>query len=235
MPSGSKRLPFLTQKPFIQLLPIYPSVVFVDWNGVLNNDVFWSGIRNNASHPLHRPLRSACEDLFRQPLIVKNWMKGNLTSQQIISTFEQRFGPDFNPSDLHRELGESCKRMPLKSDLIKTLSSVRRSSFVVLATDNMDCFYSQIDQRSDIRENFDSLLCSSVLGVLKAEDPKAFFGPWLTAHNLSFADAVLIDDAKQNCEAFRALGGHAIHVKVNSRIIPRLTRWQNKRENSAQR
>ncbi|MGH3449253.1 MAG: hypothetical protein ACRDQW_00695, partial [Haloechinothrix sp.] len=58
----------------------------------------------------------------------------------------------------------------------------------------------------------DGLLSSSDLGVLKAEDPGRFFGPWLTSRGLGFDSAVLVDDNQDNCTAFQTHSGAAIHV-----------------------
>ena len=72
----------------------------------------------------------------------------------------------------------------------------------------MDCFVAAARARRDI--GFcDELLASSDLGVLKAEDPARFFGPWLDRHGLSFADAILVDDSPRNCVAFELYGGRA--------------------------
>ncbi len=53
----------------------------------------------------------------------------------------------------------------------------------------------------------DDLICSSHVAALKAEDPRAFFGPWLAANGMGFADAVLIDDRVDNCTAKQRAAG----------------------------
>jgi FMN phosphatase YigB (HAD superfamily) len=60
----------------------------------------------------------------------------------------------------------------------------------------------------------DDIICSSTTGVFKAESPEAFFGPWLDASCLRFEDALLIDDRSENCDAFVACGGSAVHWRA---------------------
>jgi FMN phosphatase YigB (HAD superfamily) len=62
----------------------------------------------------------------------------------------------------------------------------------------------------------DDIVCSSDVGTLKSENPHAFFGPWLARSGLTFADAVLIDDRTDNCEAFAAQGGQALQWKLGT-------------------
>ncbi len=107
---------------------------------------------------------------------------------------------------------------------------MRAEAMVVIATDNMDCFarafeHAQRRRRGPARERetladwaviCDDIICSSDVAALKAEDPQAFFGPWLAASGMGFADAVLIDDRADNCAAFTACGGTAIRWKMGT-------------------
>jgi FMN phosphatase YigB (HAD superfamily) len=94
--------------------------------------------------------------------------------------------------------------------LLAELQKWRQNGFLVLATDNIDCFVEATNARPSLLAKFDGILCSSALGVLKSDSPSAFFGGWLARHGLSFADAVLIDDRHHNCARFSAAGGEAI-------------------------
>jgi hypothetical protein len=64
--------------------------------------------------------------------------------------------------------------------------------------------------------SWDDLVCSSDVGVLKGGDPHAFFGPYLAACGLGFADALLIDDRSDNCAAFRSMGGTALRWTMHT-------------------
>jgi hypothetical protein len=65
----------------------------------------------------------------------------------------------------------------------------------------------------------DDIICSSDVAALKADDPQAFFGPWLGRHGLRFPDAVLIDDRADNCAAFTTCGGAAIQWNIGAHDI----------------
>jgi FMN phosphatase YigB (HAD superfamily) len=111
----------------------------------------------------------------------------------------------------------------MNEELAVMLREFRGRVALVIATDNMDVFYTQWwaahknghEPRKQVLKGtaslnaFDDVLCSARLGVLKSDSAESFFGPWLSAHNLSFADALLIDDSAANCRLFRAAGGRA--------------------------
>jgi hypothetical protein len=119
---------------------------------------------------------------------------------------------------------------------------MRAEASVVIATDNMDCFARAFDRarrrHSPARDCetlaswaviCDDIICSSRVAALKAEDPHAFFGPWLATHGMGFADAVLINDRADNCAAFTGCGGSAIRWKMGtddiSDVAGELKRW----------
>jgi hypothetical protein len=56
----------LTERPFAVLLPLWRRVVFVDWNGVLCQDVYWSSIATNPKHPCHTRVNDSRNRLFRE-------------------------------------------------------------------------------------------------------------------------------------------------------------------------
>lgn len=107
-------------------------------------------------------------------------------------------------------------------ELVQELKRARRDCLVVLATDNMDCFYQRLDQIVDIGSAVDAVLCSSDLGLLKTDSIESFFGLWLKRHHLSFSNAVLLDDSESICAAFEAAGGTAIHVTGTADAIEKL-------------
>lgn len=109
--------------------------------------------------------------------------------------------------------------------LLAALRDLPPLTLVVLATDNMDCFAAALPALRPLHGVVDALLCSSDLGVLKAEDPERFFGAWLDEHALRPADAVLIDDAERNCAGFERFGGHAIHFADPGRAVDELRVW----------
>ncbi|CAN5297311.1 hypothetical protein BH20ACI2_BH20ACI2_02220 [soil metagenome] len=192
------------------LLPLFQSVVFVDWHGVLSKDVFWSHVLNKSRHPLFKQVTAVRSSIFSQNTdLISAWMKGLLTTTQVILEVGGKQGQDA----LVQSLIQGCKKASVDYKLLSELQKIRSKSFVVLATDNMDCFFENIDHNRIVSEGFDSLLCSSKLGVLKSDDPERFFKPWLDHHRLHFSDALLLDDSEENCRKFEVAGGRSLLVK----------------------
>lgn len=158
-----------------------------------------------------------------------DWMKGAVSSAEVISelaiTMDGRYRDDF----LARRLNADCKRMRVNVGVLDALWRLTPVVPVVLATDNMDCFAKAITSaRTRKRKNarraefndwadlYDDVICSSDIGALKAENPQAFFGPTLAKYGLQFADALLIDDRADNCAAFRHEGGSTVQWKMGA-------------------
>ncbi len=191
-------------------LPIFREVVFIDWHGVLAKHPFWWSIVTRPADPLYAEWSRAVKELFGDTPTVHAWMRGQMTSEEVVQQ-TRRLGSELPPTAvLAQRLRDDCRRMPIDQDLRDMLARLREGRFVVLATDNMDCFRAEALRRRDLSMIFDSVLCSSDLGVLKSESPAEFFGAWLDQHERSFADATLIDDSGENCAAFRRAGGRAI-------------------------
>ena len=222
------RLPSLRVTPFPSLLPMMSRVVFVDWHGVLSNDNFWSSILETRRHPYRKRLEAESQKLFldRSDLI-RAWMRGELQSLDIINALDVRLKRGTRSDYLLRRLYSDCRKMRVNQELLTELQKVRTTSFVVIATDNMDCFFSGIDSIPEIRSTVDGILCSSNIGVLKRENVRRFFGPWLQHHRLSFAQALLLDDSAANCEAFRSAGGAAYRVTSAIATLKTLRKWHN--------
>lgn len=214
-------------------LPLWPRVIFVDWSGVLSNDVFWASIRTNNKHPLHSPLAAVSHDFFGENSSkFASWMRGEIGVEDVVEDFgisskDRRF-PDLT-AFLVKRAHDDCNRMRVREQLLKTICAIHEYCFVVLATDNTDIFQNtvlELRSRSlksetedacleNVVRTFDDVLCSSSLGVLKKEAPEVFFGSWLANRGLAFSDAILLDDSKINCEAFERFGGRAIEIPKN--------------------
>jgi hypothetical protein len=225
-------------------VPLSGRVIFCDWHGVLSRDPFWVSILSSATHPLRRQLEAGMAGVFASDRnIAEEWMKGLLSSDQVIAELgiqlDRRFKEDF----LARRLDIDCVRMKVNAELFEVLRAMRAEAMVVIATDNMDCFARAFERSRDARRPrrrdretltdwaviCDDLICSSQTQALKSDDPQAFFGPWLAMHGMRFADAVLIDDRADNCAAFAGQGGSAIQWKMGTNdigdAVSHLKRW----------
>jgi FMN phosphatase YigB (HAD superfamily) len=220
-------------------VPLSGRVIFSDWHGVLSRDPFWTSIRDSAAHPLHDQLEAGMAGVFDPARNTANeWMKGLLSSDQVIAQMGIQLRGRFTGDFLARRLDLDCARMKVNVALFEVLRAIRAEAMVVIATDNMDCFsraFTRARSRrhrrpgharetlTDWAVTCDDIICSSEAGTLKSENPRAFFGPWLDEHGVSFTDAVLIDDRADNCAAFTGQGGTAIQWKMGTSDISDLT------------
>lgn len=221
------------------VLPLWDKVIFVDWHGVLSKDPFWMSILNKRQHPLHQQLSESVEKLFSQnDALICDWMRGKVKASEVIDSMDLVLHKPYNSSYLVRKLIEDCQLMRTNSGLSHILRKAQNNgAFIVLATDNMDCFFEQIQRSKNRRRSsrkssnlskdqtltmvetgnlFDDVLCSSELGALKREDPTRFFGDWLDSRSLDFKNALLLDDLEKNCKTFRSVGGSALHLSFKS-------------------
>jgi len=226
-------------------LPLGSRVVFVDWHGVLSRDPFWVSIREGARHPLKAQLEAQmAEKVFsRETDTANEWMKGLLSAEQIIAAMDIRLPKNFRDDFLSRKLYVDCAQMKVNVKLFEALRTMKSVAMFVLATDNMDCFVRTFDRvrsrgrrprqepetLADWAMICDDIICSSDVGVLKAEDPVGFFGKWLVERGLGFSDAALIDDRADNCDAFASQGGTPVQYKMASGdvndVVTTLVRW----------
>ena len=178
-------------------VPLSEPVIFSDWHDVLSRDPFWTSIRRSATHPLHAQLEAGMAGVFASDRGTANeWMKGLLSSDQVIADMGIRLDGRFRDDFLARRLDLDCARMQVNVELFEVLDMMRTEAMVVVATDNMDCFARVVEHArhrrrrpNRVRETLadwdvicDDIICSSQTGVLKSEDPQAVFGPWLAAH-----------------------------------------------------
>lgn len=229
-------------------LPLWRRVVFVDWHGVISRSPYWSTILSDRRHPLHSALRSRLGRLFSDADLLGAWMTGRLSTIDVVDRLEVTEGTRYTPEHLRRHLERDCRSMRVNTDLMTVLRVVRDRAFVVIATDNVDCFaetFRRLTTRRGGRpdplaespppdslaawaSSCDDLVCSSEVGALKA-DPPAFYGAYLRACGLGFADALLIDDRTDNCEAFELAGGAALrwtmHADPLAEIVHTIESW----------
>lgn len=88
-------------------------VIFVDWHGVLSSAPFWHTILWNERHPYHREIDHRTGELFRDGQLIDAWMRGRITTAQVLEQvqvhLDRRAGQDF----LARRLLADCRNMPL--------------------------------------------------------------------------------------------------------------------------
>jgi hypothetical protein len=201
-------------------------VVFVDWHGVLSSAPFWSSILDGPDRDLATAVEARLRAVWHSDLGAA-WMHGELRLWEIIKPLCVTGGrvDDRLAGVLRSALLHDCLQMAVHPELAACLRSIEPYAWRVIATDNAAVFEEAFRRARRTRRlaatarpgtmcelagQVDALLCSSRRGVLKAENPDAFFGEWLARKGLHFTDAVLVDDREDNRAAFEAHGGSSI-------------------------
>ncbi|HXO24550.1 MAG TPA: hypothetical protein VN870_08215, partial [Streptosporangiaceae bacterium] len=93
-------------------VPLSGRVIFSDWHGVLSRDPFWTSIRLSATHPLHAQLEAGMAEVFDPARNIANeWMKGLLSSDQVIAEMDIALPGRLTDGFLARRLDLDCARM----------------------------------------------------------------------------------------------------------------------------
>jgi phosphoserine phosphatase len=136
-----------------------------------------------------------------EPGQIDTWMRGELTSEEIIAPICQECGLD--PQEVLHELMVSCQQMQFVSAEIPDLVAHirRRGVKVVIATDNMDTFSRWTVPEMRLLEMFDGVLNSYDLKGLKydrnEQGGSIFFDDFLQANGIKAGESLLIDDGNE--------------------------------------
>jgi FMN phosphatase YigB (HAD superfamily) len=213
-------------------LRLFPAVVFIDWFGTLSTTKFWDSIVHNDRHPLAERMRSSLNQLFVEDKeLVREWMRGNVDDKEILLhlhvTLPKRYRSDY----LERKLLQDCRRSTVNSEMALLVAQLRQQAYVVVASDNMNCFWEAQPAVLSGSVTVDELVVSSQVGALKAEDPRRFFSPSLEKFGLSKTNAILIDDCPTTCRIFEDWGGTAFYFRTIGELV---SEFNNRQPNGLQ-
>ena len=149
-------------------------------------------------------------------------MRGEHTSENIVKILSEDSG--VAQDIILNELAESCRQMKYVSEEIPELiNKIKNKGIkVVIATDNMDTFERFTIPSMEIGNLFDDFLISCKLKVLKEdiqEDSIPFFDNYLNKYNLSYQDAVLLDDCIDTTGVYNKLGFQIIEITSSNKLI----------------
>jgi len=199
-----------------------PQIIFIDWNKTLSNSLFWEHLQD-VNHRHNKYLNSIEKSMFQNNRnLINPWMRGLYTSEDIVEILSKDSGV---PKEiiLH-ELAESCYQMKyVSNDIPKLIKKIKSKGIkVVIATDNMDTFERFTIPSMEIGNLFDDFLISCKLKVLKEdiqEDSIPFFDNYLNKYNLSYQDAVLLDDCIDTTGVYNKLGFQIIEITSSNKLI----------------
>lgn len=187
------------------------SIVFLDWNGTLCWSRFWESLRSEGS-PEYAWGQKIEQLLFaKNQTLINDWMRGSISSEQVNAFLSQKL--DVNPERLWKIFVKNCEQMKFDDQLRRQIKQLKKYSYVVLATDNMDCFSRFTVPALGLEKIFDRILNSFDLGYHKTENNGETFLMCSRLFNVPLKNAFLVDDSVKSCKYFNALGGKSYLVQ----------------------
>ncbi len=107
---------------------------------------------------------------------------------------------------------ESCKRVRIDYELLRLIKELKKYTYVVLATGNMDCFNRWTVPILNLKNYFDKIINSYYKGYNKKDKCGQFFRDYAEKKRIPISKCYLIDNSKSTCEFFEKLGGTAFCV-----------------------
>lgn len=201
-------------------LRIFPAIVFIDWYGTLSRTKFWQSIIDNRKHPLYKRFAEPVERLFIEDKeFVRAWMRGLVDDAEVVDRMRVTLPQTYRPDFIRRRLLEDVRSSSVDERMIGIVTQLRQNAYIVVASDNMQCFSEAQPAVLSGELSIDELIVSSDVGALKAEDPHRFFAGSLERFCMNVKDAILIDDCPDTCRIFENWGGTAFHFSSVDDLI----------------
>ena len=181
-------------------------IVFLDWDGTLSHGRFWSGLDKESYENIQNLLFAKNESPADQ------WMKGEKTSEEVCAWLEGITG--HTSSLLMDELSKSCEQMTLSDVTLHLISELRKNAYLVLITDNMDCFSRFTVPANQLQTVFDRIINSSDIARSKRDQDGLSFRETAEQYGLQLSNSILIDDSEKTCNLFQQMGGAIYQTKA---------------------
>ena len=193
-------------------------VIFVDFNGVISYNDFWESVKSE-SHPLHSYHRSIENYLFKQePEIVKKWMLGGYTSEEIHKILEQKVGVSYDL--LWEVFVKDCSNIDISSKVMEKLRQLKQHFYLILSTGNMDSFDRfTLPNNPILSQTFDEINNSYNIKMFKSSNKGEYFKNKLDKLGKTMDTAFVIDDSEKICRVFNELGGKAFCVYGEDKVL----------------
>ncbi len=186
-------------------------VVFIDWDGTLSPTNFWSHLEKSEKQSDRDLFKLWADTMFinHKDKIVP-WMKGEYTSEDLLSLVSKETNTDFGT--ILEEFITGCELMeyfsPNIPDLVKNLRD--KSVIVTIATNNMDCFTRWTVPCMKLDTLFDEILNSFYLKAMKHDldenGQPLFFKDFFSKYDIEPTNCIFIDDGEDKMGVIGNLG-----------------------------
>jgi len=186
----------------------YKQILFCDFNGVLSYNKYWNTI-SKPDHEYYNYHSRIVNYLFvDNTKLFEDWMIGRYTLEQIHEILSKKTG--INYKFILKTFQKECRQLDVSEFLLKKIFSLKDKYYRILATGNMDSFNRYtLPANPFLTEVFNEINNSYDLGLLKNTDNGRYFSETCIRKNVPIKNCVLIDDSRDTCNIFTALGGKA--------------------------
>jgi FMN phosphatase YigB (HAD superfamily) len=194
-------------------------VIFIDWDGTLCWSRFWESYSKD-----NKQFAETISHFFAtEKDLIKIWMRGQKTSEEINTIICERSGQPFD--NVWLSFQDDCQKMDLDNVFKELIQKIRKEYIVILITGNMDCFSRFTMPALKLNSLFDRVINSSDVGKLKTDNDGEIFKDCLSSLRLSISDSCLIEDSVNTCGVFEKLGGKSRIVKSKDDTITYLKQF----------
>ncbi|MDP1760261.1 MAG: hypothetical protein Q8L01_02310 [Candidatus Woesebacteria bacterium] len=197
------------------------NILFIDFNGVISFNLFWVTIKN-PKHALYKYFSKIENFIFRDNKDVAiRWMSGKLTTEEVHDMLSKALRIRSKDAQTIQKLFiEDCKNIDISDKILSKLSKLKKLYRVVLVTDNMDTFHRfTVPNNPQLMTVFDEIHDSYNRGKFKKTNDGELFLEICEKYGIPVKSCILIDDSKNNCAYFSALGGRAYTPKSEMEVL----------------
>lgn len=186
----------------------YRAILF-DFDGVLCRDRFYE----KALLPNHAVVYDWLQThIFSNKELVRQWMRGEVTSDTINKLIAKNIGIDF--INLVALYNQSIKMMRLDEEVMNLAAKLKLAGKkIAIVTDNMDVFSQITVSNHKLNALFDVVINSADHGLLKKDDSGALFDIALAALGEKIEKSLMIDDSDTTIDLYRQKGGQGFVYK----------------------
>lgn len=201
-------------------------VIFLDWNGTLSNSFFWEHMRTSQEGEIKNLYNIWDKALFnKSKKYIENWMRGDFTTEEVLKEIARETETQYDL--ILKEFIKGCKSMHFVSEEIPFIvgNLKRKGYYIVIATNNMDCFTRWTVPHMKLDELFDDILNSFYLKGLKHEvfnGEPIFFKDFFARYNISPNNCVFLDDSVDKEGYIESLGIKYIQIKNSKDLLEKL-------------
>lgn len=187
-------------------------IIFLDFNWVISHNRF----RSRLSQTHKSAYEAIQENIFLSKTnLVQKRMKWEVHYRDIINIIYQK--TLINLDVLEDILKEDCENMDIDRDLVDYLSKL--DYYLILVTDNMDCFDKWIFPTLIKSWRFEYIWSSCGAGHLKADSWWKVFVEIAQRYNIPIKKCYLIDDSLKNCMILDNIWWNGIHFTSKETIF----------------